>query len=181
MAWDSSKVHQDLSGRGRYDPTSDLAKQYEATKEDGSSRVDDGEGWREVQKDSPPKTAAEYEAFVNKWSAAGFDVKAIDMDGDDFTNSNIAVKPKGESSGPKDIEVDRNNMEMSPEYAHAKARVAQFKEDELSGRTAEELFGDAPDSSNFLDRYKLKLGERLANGNYRPPKLKDVDKADPVK
>ena len=27
------------------------------------------------------------------YAAQGFDVKAIDMDGDDFTHSNIAIKP----------------------------------------------------------------------------------------
>lgn len=59
-------------------------------------------------------------------------------------------------------------MEMSPEYAHAKARVQQWTDDVTSGRTGKELFGQAPDSTSFLDRYKLHLGERLENGNYRP-------------
>ena len=74
--------------------------------------------------------------------------------------------------------------EMSPEYAEAKARISQYQEDVASGRTADELYGDAPDSSSFLDRYRMKLGERLENGNYRPPKLKDVslktDEEEPV-
>ena len=45
------------------------------------------------------KNAAEYEALVKEYAAQGFDVKAIDMNGDDFTHSNIAIKPKGESGG----------------------------------------------------------------------------------
>jgi len=180
MSWDNKAVHQDYASTGRYNSSSALAKEYAALEEDSGSRVDDGAGWREIKRDSPPKTAAEYASLVKEYGAAGFDVKAIDMDGDDFTNSNIAIKPK-DSSGSGDTEINRQEMEMSPEYANAKARVTQFQEDINSGRSADELFGEAPDSSSFLDRYKLKLGERLANGNYRPPKLKDVDKPDPVK
>ena len=173
MVWDPKAVHQNFGSSGSYDANSALAQEYNAADEDSSSRVDDEAGWRQIAKDSPPKNAAEYEDLVNKWSSAGFEVKAIDMDGENFTNSNIAVKPKGSSSKP--TEFDPKTMEMSPEYAHAKARVSQYKEDVASGRTAEELFGTA-DAGEFLDRYKMKLGERLENGNYRPPQMKDVGK-----
>ena len=56
--------------------------------------------------------------------------------------------------------------------------MAQYQEDIASGRSAEELFGQAPDETSFLERYRLKLGERLSNGNYRPPKMKDINKPD---
>ena len=60
----------------------------------------------------------------------------------------------------------------SPKVAHAKARLAQHKEDVLSGKTGTDLFGgtasqDAADS--FLERYKLKLGKQDDNGNYYEP------------
>ena len=172
MSWSTSAVHQDYGSTGRYNANSAIAQEYAGLDEDSSSRVDDGAGWRQIKKDKPPKTAAEYEALVKEYSAAGFDVKAIDMDGDNFTNSNIAIKPKDHMPPAKETKPDE--MEMSPEYAEAKARISQYQEDVASGRTADELYGDAPDSSSFLDRYRMKLGERLENGNYRPPKLKDV-------
>ena len=162
MSWDTSAVHQDYGSTGRYNASSAIAQEYAGLKEDSSSRVDDGEGWRQIKKDKPPKTAAEYEALVKEYSAAGFDVKAIDMDGDDFTNSNIAIKPKDHLPPTKEDGPDE--MEMSPEYAEAKARISQYQEDVASGRTADELYGDAPDSSSFIDRYRMKLGERLENG-----------------
>ena len=174
MVWDPKAIHQDFGSSGSYDANSVLAQEYNAADEDSGSRVDDGAGWRQIAKDSPPKTAAEYEDLVNQWSSAGFEVKAIDMDGENFTNSNIAVKPK-EGGAAKAEEFNPQTMEMSPEYAHAKARVTQYEEDVASGRTADELFGTA-DAGEFLDRYKMKLGERLENGNYRPPQLKDVSK-----
>ena len=55
---------------------------------------------------------------------------------------------------------------MSPEYAHARARAGQFREDRISGRSAEEMFGGQ--STNFLEDYKMRLGEKLENGNYKP-------------
>ena len=60
----------------------------------------------------------------------------------------------------------------SPKVAHAKARLAQYKDDVLSGKTGTDLFGgtasqDASDS--FLERYKLKLGKQDDNGNYYEP------------
>ena len=173
MSWAYDRAHQDLSATGSYSSGSALAKEYAGLEEDGGSRVDDGEGWREIKRDNPPKNAEEYAELVKDYAAQGFDVKAIDMDGDDFTHSNIAIKPKGEQS--KTISADYD--EMSPEYAEAKARTEQYKEDSLSGRTSRAIFegGAGNDTSSFLERYRLKLGQRLANGNYRPPKIKDTD------
>ena len=63
-------------------------------------------------------------------------------------------------------EFDPKEMEMSPEYAHARARAGQFREDRISGRSAAEVFGG--ESTNFLEDYKMRLGEKLENGNYKP-------------
>ena len=165
MSWAADRVHQDLSSTGKYNSGSALAKEYAGLKEDGSSRVDDGEGWREIKRDTPPKNAAEYAQLVKDYAKQGFDVKAIDMDGDDFTNSNIAIKPSdgggGEATPDKDVE-------LSPRLATARARAAQFEEDRVSGQFAKDLYdSDNHSAQGFLDRYKLKLGERLENGNYR--------------
>ena len=64
------------------------------------------------------------------------------------------------------VEFDPKEMEMSPEYAHARARAGQFREDRISGRSAAEVFGG--ESTNFLEDYKMRLGEKLENGNYKP-------------
>ena len=125
MAWSNTGVHQNLSATGSYDSNSALAQEYAGLKEDGSSRVDDGEGWREIKRDNPPKTAAEYEQLVSDYAKQGFDVQAIDMDGDDFTNSNIAIKPKGSSSS-------NNNDKYVPseKIKQAVERVEKFEEND---------------------------------------------------
>ena len=165
MSWATDLVHQNLSATGSYNSNSALAKEYAGLEEDGGSRVDDEAGWREIKRDSPPKNAAEYESLVKEYAAQGFDVKAIDMDGDDFTHSNIAIKPKGASSGGGEAEV-----EVSPRLATARARAAQYEEDRVTGQASKDLYdpGNNP-AEGFLERYKLKLGEQLENGNYRRP------------
>jgi hypothetical protein len=165
MSWATDLVHQNLSATGSYNSSSALAKEYASLEEDGGSRVDDEAGWREIKRDSPPKNAAEYESLVKEYAAQGFDVKAIDMDGDDFTHSNIAIKPKGASSGG-----EKGEVEVSPRLATARARAAQYEEDRVTGQAAKDLYDAANNpAEGFLERYKLKLGEQLENGNYRRP------------
>ena len=78
-------------------------------------------------------------------------------------------KPKEDNS----LQTDQPpKFAHSPKVAHAKARLAQWKDDVLSGKTGTDLFGgtasqDASDS--FLERYKLKLGKQDDNGNYYEP------------
>ena len=164
MSWATDRVHQDLSSTGKYNSSSALAKEYAGLEEDGGSRVDDGAGWREIKRDSPPKNAAEYAQLVKDYAAQGFDVKAIDMDGDDFTHSNIAIKPK---DGGGDETPDKE-VELSPRLATARARVAQYEADRVSGQAAKDLYDpDNNPAEGFLNRYKMRLGERLENGNYR--------------
>lgn len=166
MAWSFDKVEQKLSATGKYDSSSALAKEYASLDEDGDSRVDDGEGWREIKRDEPPKNAEEYADLVKEYAAAGFKVKAIDMDGDDFQHSNIAIKPM-EGKGGDSVVEEQKPIELSPRLAHARARVAQYNEDVLTGQYSRDLYdsGNNP-AEGFLERYKLKLGERLANGHY---------------
>ena len=165
MSWALDRAEQDYSSTGRYNSGSALAKEYAGLKEDGGSRVDDGEGWREIKRDNPPKNAAEYEQLVKDYAKQGFDVKAIDMDGDDFTHSNIAIKPSdGGGAATKDVE-------LSPRLATAKARAAQYEEDRVNGQAAKDLYdSDNNPAEGFLERYKLKLGEQLENGMYRDRK-----------
>ena len=165
MSWATDRVHQDYSSTGKYNSGSALAKEYAGLEEDGGSRVDDGEGWREIKRDNPPKNAAEYEALVKDYAKQGFDVKAIDMDGDDFTHSNIAIKPKdgGGTTAEKEVE-------LSPRLATARARAAQYEEDRVSGQAAKDLYDpDNNSAEGFLERYKMKLGKQLDNGNYLTP------------
>ena len=101
--WDSEATQQQLKASGAYSADSDLAKQFEGLNQDGKSRVDNEGGWRELTFDEDAKSAGNYADLVNKWSAAGFDVRAIDMD-KGFANSNIAVRRStGEGTGVEDI------------------------------------------------------------------------------
>ncbi len=166
MSWANDRIHQDLSSTGKYNASSALAKQYAGLEEDGSSRVDDGEGWREIKRDNPPKNAAEYEQLVKDYAKQGFDVKAIDMDGDDFAHSNIAIKPSDAAPEAKEVPV-----ELSPRLATAKARAAQYEEDRVNGQAAKDLYDSENNpAEGFLERYKIKLGDQLDNGMYRDKK-----------
>ena len=78
-----------------------------------------------------------------------------------------------ENSTPDEVETpvtefDPKEMEMSPEYAHARARAGQFREDRLSGRATDEMFGAG--STDFLEDYKMRLGKQTKDGNYKPNK-----------
>ena len=62
------------------------------------------------------------------------------------------------------------NVEMSERLATARARAAQYEEDRVSGQAAKDLYDpDNHSAEGFLERYKMKLGERLENGNYLTP------------
>ena len=141
--------------------------------EGGDGRFYQIDGFKHGQEDGLDKDKAT-KAFNGELEAAG---RAAGFDPSNFNTAGDvqnAIQALGTPKRPEIKKDEPDEMEMSPEYAEAKARITQYQEDVASGRTAEELYGNAPDSTSFLDRYRLKLGERLANGNYRPPKLKDV-------
>jgi hypothetical protein len=173
---------QALSSSGGFDPSSSYAQQYNSLEEDGSSRVDDEAGWRELQRDNPIKSAAEYEALVNEWSKNGFDVKVIDMkskDGkEDFTHSNVAIKPKGETGDKK----PESGGLQSPEMSEAKAYTRAMFDYRQSGDDAQSITGYNPvtgeygfnksngetAASQFNKRYKAQLKYEL---NLKPESL----------
>lgn len=100
--WDHGAEQQQMKAAGKYDKDSDLAKQFSGMKENISSRVDDEDGWRQLDIDGSLKDPKAYEDLVNKWSKAGFDVRAIDM-ADGFHSSNIAVRmASGDGTGVED-------------------------------------------------------------------------------
>ena len=70
--------------------------------------------------------------------------------------------------GPKESKDEpAKDIELSERLATARARAAQFEEDRVSGQAAKDLYDpDNNPAQGFLDRYKLRLGERLENGNY---------------
>ena len=129
-SWANDAVQNSLKAAGTYFANNALAKEYNRLDADTSSRVDDGEGWRAIAKDSPPKNAEEYEALVKKWSDAGYDVRAIDMD-EGFTHSNIAVKPAGADGG--DGSDEDPIYKLSPQIQGALERSAAYRERRWSG------------------------------------------------
>ena len=162
--WVGGSNFQQLKGKGPVNNSLD-AEFSALTKSD--SDVDDDGAWVTLKQTPGQGATADAKALAQKWQAAGYDVRIQDLEGaEGTTQADIAVrKGSGEAAPEKEPEI-----EMSPEYAHAKARITQWNEDVSSGRNGKALFGEAPDSTSFLDRYKLHLGERLENGNYRPKK-----------
>ena len=70
----------------------------------------------------------------------------------------------------KKEEVKEGPTELSSRLATARARAAQYEEDRVSGQLAKDLYDSENNpSSGFLERYKMKLGERLDNGRYLEP------------
>ena len=100
--WDHGAEQQQLRASGSYDKDSDLAKQFAGMKENISSRVDDEEGWRQLDIDGSLKDPKAYQDLVEKWSGAGFDVRAIDM-AKGFHSSNIAVRRAGGAGTGEDV------------------------------------------------------------------------------
>jgi len=96
---------------------------------------------------------------------AGFDPKNFNTAGDVQNALQALGKPEEE----KEKEEPLKDIEISSRLATAKARAAQYEEDRVSGQAAKDLYKpDDNPAQGFLDRFKLKLGERLENGNYRP-------------
>ena len=162
MSWDPTKAHQDVGATGRYNSSSALAQEYAGLDTDTSSRVDDESGYRAIAKDNPPKNAEEYQALVDKWTSAGFKVRAIDMDGGDFTHSNIAVAPDTDRKGPAPEVVTK---EPSERLSTARERVKQYEDDKWSGRDAEKLFTPVKETQSFLDKYKTNFKKNLETAN----------------
>ena len=96
--------------------------------------------------------------------AKGFKVKNFNTATDVEGALQALGAPKEETPDDPD---DNLPVVQSPRLAHARAIVAQYDEDLLSGQRARDLYGQNDDPANtFLNRYKLKLGERLATGYY---------------
>ena len=87
------------------------------------------------------------------------------------TDVENALKYLEEPEPEKDYSGDQDNIELSERLATARARVAQYEEDRVSGQMAKDLYDSENNpSEGFLERYKIKLGEQLANGKYKDPR-----------
>jgi len=98
-SWNDTAAHQQMKASGSYDANSDYAKRFAGFKEDlANSRVDNEKGWRQLSIDDQLRDPKAYAKLVNEWSAAGFDVRAIDMN-KKYGGANIAVRRSGGSVG----------------------------------------------------------------------------------
>ena len=125
------------------------------------------DGFKHGQEDGLDKDQAT-KAFDGALEAAGreggFDPSNFNTAGD-VQNALQALKAPEEEK-----EVPLKDVELSERLATARARASQYEEDRVSGQAAKDLYDPENNSAQgFLDRYKLKLGERLENGNYKTP------------
>ena len=168
----ASGTEGSMSASGKYDPNSALAKKYAGLKEDGNSRVDDEEGWREIFKEAPPKNASEYESMVKEYASQGFDVKAIDMEGGDFTKANFAIKPSDYTPEESD-----EPIQQSETLSKAKAGVTVYDE-EILPNTGDIITGkNTTYKDDYLKSYKLNLAKEMepknADGTPRASKIQE--------
>ena len=124
------------------------------------------DGFKHGQEDGLDKDKAT-KAFNGELEAAGraggFDPSTFNTAGDVQNALQALDAPKEEKAA------ELKDIELSPRLATARARAAQYEEDRVSGQAAKDLYSpDENPAQGFLDRYKLRLGERLENGNYRP-------------
>ena len=124
------------------------------------------EGFKHGQKDGldKDKSSVFNTSIKADGAAAGFTPSNFNTAGDvenALRHIGLNDEPEKEPyTGPK---------ELSPNLAHAKARVQQHEEDIVSGKYTADLYdmNYRPDGAqSFLNRYKDKLGKRLDNGNY---------------
>ena len=87
------------------------------------------------------------------------------------TDVENALRHLSAAEPEKDYGGDQDNIELSSRLATARARVAQYEEDRVSGQMAKDLYDSENNpSEGFLERYKIKLGDQLANGKYKDPR-----------
>ena len=104
-------------------------------------------------------------AFV----ASGGDPDSYETINDVDTAIDYLTKAEDDTPKEETSKEPLKEIEVSPRLATARARAAQYEADRVSGQAAKDLYdsGNNP-ADGFLERYKLKLGEQLENGNYRP-------------
>ena len=96
--------------------------------------------------------------------AAGFNPTSFNT-ATDVENALQAIGAPQEEKAP----APTGPVAVSPELAHAKARVQQYEEDVLSGKYTADLYDMdwTPGGENsFLERYKSKLGTKTKDGLY---------------
>jgi hypothetical protein len=162
--WDTSASQQQLKASGALNPESELSKQFASLNADGGSRVDDGEGWKELAFDEDVKTAEQYEAQVKQWQDAGYDVRAIDMKPGDYSHSNIAVREGTMQADAAPKEKKAEPIEHSPEIKQAKERVKSYEDDILSGKTSEDIYGSGSNYTFDADKGAAGIGTPM-NGD----------------
>ncbi len=96
----------------------------------------------------------------NKDQRNEFAVAKVDKD-DDKKSKKEDDEEEEEITPPSDL--------LSPALAEAKARAAQFKEDELSGRNVDRLYNDDKPDYNFYEEAKARMGVQQEDGNYIDP------------
>ena len=105
------------------------------------------------------------------------DLKAIiDAYNKDQRNEFVVAKADDDDDDKKRKKEDDDENEiippsdlLSPALAEAKARVAQFKDDELSGRNTDRLYNDDKPDYNFYEEAKARMGVQQEDGNYIDP------------
>ena len=164
--WVSGQYFQQLKGKGKVNDS--YASRYAELKNSGSDVDDYGEGWKTLHQMKTKGATATMQKLAKEWQAAGYDVRVQDLEGvDGVKKADLAVRPGSGTDG--DGEEDKP-IEMSERLATARARAAQFEEDRVSGQFAKDLYDSGNHSAEgFLERYKLKLGERLESGRFRDP------------
>ena len=124
------------------------------------------EGFKHGQKDGldKDKSGTFGTSIKADAAAAGFTPSNFNTAGDVENALRHIGAPEKEAK-----EEPLKDIELSPRLATARARAAQYEEDRVSGQAAKDLYnpGENP-AQGFLERYKIRLGERLENGNYRP-------------
>lgn len=107
------------------------------------------------------------DAADKKRESGAMSINTLDALMDDLS----AKKPEeAEEVAPTE---PRKPYAKSPELAHAEARIKTHEEDVWSGKYSSDLYDmdykPHAAATNFLDRYRMNLGSKLADGLYEDP------------
>lgn len=182
--WDNNAAQQQLKASGRYDETSDYAKQFSKLQEDGGSRIDDEQGWREISIDGSKRDPRAYANVANEWSSAGFDVRAIDMN-KKFGGSNMAVRrratpyaePPQPAKEPAAEPVKKAAAKPAPQAEPTPARVEAKEKAKAFAGPSREYFADAVKRHGFEGKGKLGDADFLLQEYKKATKGLDPDLA----
>ena len=145
----------------------DYLQRFESLGKSDSS-VDNETGWRTVTnlENSNPANVESIKKQAEEWKAQGFDVRIQDLDqshGAEWADLAVRKTDRVKQAPIPEPEPEKEILPDSSKLAEAKQRVKTWEGDRWSGKYADDLYHDQADTTNWLNKYKMKLSSVKAD------------------